>query len=82
MQELIEDETVTEIAVNGPDAIFWNGPESPVGGKRPLLPEKSWKVIQQIVGKCNRVVNESMPIVGCPSGERSQSECGESARLH
>ena len=39
LQELIEDETVTEIMVNGPD------------------------VIQQIAGRCNRVINESMPIV-------------------
>lgn len=64
LQELIEDETVTEIMVNGPDAIFveregklkkWN--------KTFTSREKLEDVIQQIVGKCNRVVNESMPIV-------------------
>lgn len=64
LQELIEDESVTEIMVNGPDAIFveragklgkWE--------KRFTSREKLEDVIQQIVGKCNRVVNESMPIV-------------------
>ena len=64
LQELIEDESVTEIMVNGPDAIFveregrlsrWN--------KTFTSREKLEDVIQQIVGKCNRVVNESMPIV-------------------
>lgn len=64
LQELIEDETVTEIMVNGPDTIFveragrltrWN--------KSFTSREKLEDVIQQIVGKCNRVVNESMPIV-------------------
>lgn len=64
LQELIEDETVTEIMVNGPDSVFveragrlrkWD--------KTFTSKEKLEDVIQQIVGKCNRVVNESMPIV-------------------
>lgn len=64
LQELIEDNSVTEIMVNGPDAIFveregrlarWN--------KSFTSREKLEDVIQQIVGRCNRVVNESMPIV-------------------
>ena len=63
LQELIEDETVTEIMVNGPDAIF-------VERKGKLKKwdkcftsrEKLEEVIQQIVGRCNRVVNEAMPI--------------------
>lgn len=64
LQELIDDESVTEIMVNGPDTVFveragrlsrWD--KSFTSG------EKLDDVIQQIVGKCNRVVNESMPIV-------------------
>ena len=64
LQELIEDETVTEIMVNGPDSVFveragrltkWD--------KSFTSKEKLEDVFQQIVGKCNRVVNESMPIV-------------------
>lgn len=64
LQELVEDESVTEIMVNGPDAIFIER-----DGKLSRWPnsftskEKLEDVIQQIVGKCNRVVNESMPIV-------------------
>ena len=37
--------------------------------------EKLEDVIQQIVGKCNRVINESMPICGCASGERGEGKC-------
>ena len=64
LQELLDDNSVTEIMVNGPDSIFveregrltkWN--------KSFTSKEKLEDVIQQIVGKCNRVVNESMPIV-------------------
>lgn len=64
LQELIEDDTVTEIMVNGPNQIFierqgriqkWE--------KKFTSQQKLEDVIQQIVGKCNRVINESMPIV-------------------
>ncbi len=64
LQELIEDNSVTEIMVNGPDHIFierqgriqqWD--------KRFTSQEKLEDVIQQIVGRCNRVINESIPIV-------------------
>ena len=64
LQELVDDNTVTEIMVNGPDCIFverggrlmrWN--------KSFSSPEKLEDVIAQIVGRCNRVVNESSPIV-------------------
>ncbi len=63
LQELLEDNTVTEIMVNGPDDIFierdgriqkWE--------KKFTSREKLEDVIQQIVGKCNRVINESMPM--------------------
>ncbi len=64
LQELVEDEKVTEIMVNGPDRIFveregklfrWEHTFESV--------EKLSDVIQQIVAKSNRVVNESSPIV-------------------
>ena len=64
LQELIEDETVTEIMVNGPDAIFVErAGKLKKWDKTFTSGEKLEDVIQQIVGKCNRVVNESMPIV-------------------
>ena len=64
LQELIDDETVTEIMVNGPDSVFierngcltrWD--------KSFTSREKLEDVIQQIAGRCNRVINESRPIV-------------------
>ncbi len=64
LQDLIDDNSVTEIMVNGPDTIFveragrlmrWNKSFSSA--------EKLNDVIAQIVGRCNRVVNESSPIV-------------------
>ena len=64
LQELIDDETVTEIMVNGPEHIFLerNG-RLMKWDKSFTSREKLEDVIQQIVGRCNRVVNESMPIV-------------------
>ena len=64
LQELIEDETVTGIMVNGPDAIFVErGGRLGKWDKSFTSREKLEDVIQQIAGRCNRVINESMPIV-------------------
>ena len=64
LQELIEDETVTEIMVNGPDAIFVErGGRLGKWDKSFTSREKLEDVIQQIAGRCNRVINESMPTV-------------------
>ena len=64
LQELVEDETVTEIMVNGPDTIFIERDGKLARWSKAFTSkEKLEDVIQQIVGRCNRVVNESMPIV-------------------
>ena len=63
LQELIDDESVTEIMVNGPDHIFVERGKLTRWNKVFTSEEKLEDVIQQIVGRCNRVVNESMPIV-------------------
>lgn len=64
LQELIEDESVTEVMVNGPEAIFVERAGKLTRWHKSFTSrEKLEDVIQQIVGKCNRVVNESMPIV-------------------
>lgn len=64
LQELIEDETVTEIMVNGPNAIFVErGGRLGKWDKSFTSREKLEDVIQQIAGRCNRMINESMPIV-------------------
>lgn len=63
IQELVDSDDVTEIMVNGTDNIFvekagriyeWD--------KHFETQEKLENVIQQIVAKCNRVVNEALPI--------------------
>ncbi len=64
LQELLEDESITEIMINGPDRIFieragqllaWEG-HFESGGRMQ-------DVIQQIAAGCNRVVNEASPIL-------------------
>lgn len=64
LQELIDDDSVTEIMVNGPDSIFIERDGKVKKHDRSFTSlEKLEDVIQQIVGRCNRVVNESAPIV-------------------
>lgn len=64
LQELLEDETVTEIMVNGPDYIFIEKEGRLQQWQTAFESEdKLLDVIQQIVAKANRVVNESSPIV-------------------
>ncbi len=64
LQELIEDEEITEIMINGTTHIFIEK-----DGKISQLPKqfvsknKLEDVIQQIVAKANRIVNEASPIV-------------------
>lgn len=64
LQEILEDQEITEIMVNGPDQIFIEkqGRLEPYP-KKFLSKEKLEDVIQQVVGKVNRTVNESSPIV-------------------
>ena len=64
LQELLEEETVTEIMVNGPDHIFIEKEGRLQQWQTAFESEdKLLDVIQQIVAKANRVVNESSPIV-------------------
>lgn len=64
LQELLEDEEITEIMINGPNHIF-------IEKKGHLYPwekcfeskERLEDIIQQIVSKANRSVNEANPIV-------------------
>ncbi len=64
LQELIEDNQVTEIMINGMEGIFverGGGLYAWPGGFESQ--EKLQDVIQQMVAGCNRVVNETSPIV-------------------
>lgn len=63
LQELIDDKSVTEIMVNGPLNIFIERDGKVVKWDRGFATkEKLEDVIQQIVGRVNRVVNEQNPI--------------------
>ena len=64
LQDLLDDNSVTEIMVNGPDHIFveQDGTVRRWNRSFPSM-EKLEDVIQQIVGRCNRIVNEESPIV-------------------
>lgn len=64
LQELMDDNRITEIMVNGPDCIFVEK-EGRIQRyeNRFTSGEKLEDIIQQIVAKANRVVNESSPIV-------------------
>lgn len=64
LQELVDDKTVSEIMVNGAGKIFIerNG-KTQAWERRFEKPEQLEDIIQQIVGRVNRVVNVSTPIV-------------------
>lgn len=64
LEELLEDDSITEIMVNGWNRVFierggrifpWN--------KSFSSPEKLEDVIQQMAARCNRVINTMQPIV-------------------
>lgn len=64
LQELIEDEEITEIMINGTDNIFIEKEGRLMQlQKRFVSRSKLEDVIQQIVAKANRIVNEASPIV-------------------
>lgn len=64
LQELVDDSGVTEIMVNGTDSIFIERAGALTRWEYHFdSREKLLDVIQQIVAKSNRVVNEASPIV-------------------
>ncbi|WP_238403012.1 CpaF family protein [Paenibacillus mesophilus] len=73
LQPLIDDPSITEVMINAYDEIFieTDGRVERYEGKFET-PEKLEDVIQTIVAKVNRVVNESTPIVDArlPDGSR------------
>lgn len=77
LQELLDDDRVTEIMVNGYQKIFVerNGQKSR-WEKSFVSREKLEDVVQQIAGKCNRVINENSPIVDARLGKRFPCQCG------
>lgn len=74
LQPYLEDESISEIMINGVNHIFveQNGSMRRVYVEG-LTEEKLYEVIQNMVSKANRTVNESSPIVdiGLPDGSRA-----------
>ena len=64
LQELIEDESITEIMINGTENIFIEREgQIFLSDKKFLSRGKLEDVVQQMVAECNRIVNEASPIV-------------------
>ena len=64
LQELIDDPTITEIMANGHRKIFFERNGKIERWERSFSSQERLEdVIQQIAGRCNRVVNEQSPIV-------------------
>lgn len=63
LQELIDDDSITEIMVNGTEGIFLerDGRLS-LWEKQITSREKLEDMVQQIAGRCNRIVNEAVPV--------------------
>lgn len=63
LQELLDDDDVTEIMVNGTGGIFVERQgQISKWEKHFFSEEKLQELVQQIVAGCNRIVNESVPI--------------------
>lgn len=76
LQELVDDPRITEIMVNGPEEIFVEsgGEIGRWGGGIFESKEQLVDLIRQIVGRVNRIVNTSSPIVSArlENGSRVQ----------
>lgn len=73
LQSLLEDDSITEIMINGPNAVFVEREGQIQSLDRHFESgEKLLHVIQRIVAGCNRSVNEASPIVDArlPDGSR------------
>lgn len=64
LSELLEDESITEIMINGPKSIFYEKEGRIYHSDKVFESEgRLMDVIQQMVGAAGRMVNESSPIV-------------------
>lgn len=64
LQELIEDDSITEIMINGPGNIFYEKDGRIFPWEKKFENEnKLYDIAQQIAAKSNRIVNESIPVL-------------------
>ena len=79
LQPMLEDESITEIMVNGPDHIFVERMGKLERSRERFESKQRLEdVIQQIVGAVNRTINEAHPIVDArlPDGSRVNAVLG------
>ena len=76
LEEFIENPDVTEIMINGPKCIFYEKAGRLYKSDKQFENEQTLRnVIQKIVAQCNRVVNESSPIVDARLSDGSRVNC-------
>ena len=76
LEEFIENPDVTEIMINGPKCIFYEKSGRLFKSDKQFENEETLRnVIQKIVAQCNRVVNESSPIVDARLSDGSRVNC-------
>lgn len=76
IEEFIENPDVTEIMINGPKCIFYEKAGRLYKSDKQFENEETLRnVIQKIVAQCNRVVNESSPIVDARLSDGSRVNC-------
>lgn len=76
LEEFIENPDVTEIMINGPKCIFYEKAGRLYKSDKQFESEETLRnVIQKIVAQCNRVVNESSPIVDARLSDGSRVNC-------
>ena len=76
LEEFIENPDVTEIMINGPKCIFYEKAGRLYKSDKQFENEETLRnIIQKIVAQCNRVVNESSPIVDARLSDGSRVNC-------
>ena len=72
LEEFLEDDEITEVMINGTEAIFYERGGRLYQSEKRFFREKLEDVVQQIVAGSNRLVNEASPIVDArlPDGSR------------
>ncbi|MGN0160054.1 MAG: CpaF family protein [Lachnospiraceae bacterium] len=64
LQELLDDDTITEIMINGPENIFYERAGQIYRWEGSFArQDKLYDIAQQIAARSNRLVNESIPIL-------------------
>lgn len=73
LQDLLEDDEITEIMINGTENIFTEKDgKMEVSEKKFFSKSKLEDIVQQMVASCNRMVNEASPIVDARLGDGSR----------